>query len=175
METQASETQASTLSQTPTSAYDPKEVLQNILDGLGLKTKVERHTMDGSTLLHIATADPGRLIGKRGLTLSKLQFLVNRILQRIDPEALPVIVDVERYRERQRDKLIKQALEAAEKVRRWGYPVLIGPFNAFDRRIIHLQIQRDQELEAVSEGEEIGGTKKMVIQIKEKPSEEPVN
>ena len=33
---------------------DPREVLQKILDGLGLQTKVEVFTMDGSTLLHIA-------------------------------------------------------------------------------------------------------------------------
>ena len=64
---------------------DSREILQKMLDGLGLHTKVEQFTMDGSTLLHIATAEPGRLIGKHGQTLSQLQFLLNRILQRAHP------------------------------------------------------------------------------------------
>jgi len=64
-----------------------------MLDGLGLHTKVEGLTMDGSTLLHIATAEPGRLIGKHGQTLSQLQFLVNRILQRASAEA-PRLVEL---------------------------------------------------------------------------------
>jgi len=166
------ETQTSTaVSSAPVAASSvkPQEVLQKMLDGLDLRTKVEVYHMDGAPLLHIATADPGRLIGKHGQTLQHLQFLVNRILQRMDPNAPRVIVDCERYRERQRDDLIKIALEAADKVRRWGEPVRIGPFGAFDRRIIHQHIQKDIELEAVSEGEEDGGRKKMLIRVKPKP------
>jgi spoIIIJ-associated protein len=123
---------------TPTSSAplpDSRKILQEMLDGLGLQTKVEQFTMDDSPLLHIATADPGRLIGRGGQTLNHLQFLLNRILQRADPDAPRVIVDCERYRERQRDDILKKVLDAADKVRRWGDAVKIGPFNAFDRRV----------------------------------------
>jgi spoIIIJ-associated protein len=153
-----------------TSTVDPREVLQKMLDGLGVQTKVEQFTMDGSTLLHIATVEPGRLIGKHGQTLNELQFLLNRILQRMDKAAPQVIVDCERYRERQRDELLRQVVVAADKVRRWGDSVKIGPFSAFDRRIIHMHMQRDMELEAVSEDEEAGGRKKMVIRVRPKPA-----
>jgi len=153
-----------------TSTVDPREVLQKMLDGLGVQTKVEQFTMDGSTLLHIATVEPGRLIGKHGQTLNELQFLLNRILQRMDKAAPQVIVDCERYRERQRDELLRQVVAAADKVRRWGDSVKIGPFSAFDRRIIHMHMQRDMELEAVSEDEEAGGRKKMVIRVRPKPA-----
>jgi spoIIIJ-associated protein len=153
---------------------DPREVLQKILDGLGLQTKVEVFTMDGSTLLHIATAEPGRLIGKHGQTLSQLQFLVNRILQRASAEATRVTVDCERYRERQRDDTLKKVLEAADNVRRWGDAVKIGPFNAFDRRVIHLHMEKDRELEAVSEGDgDEAGMKKMIVRVREKSSTPP--
>ena len=150
---------------------DPRAALQTMLDGLGLQTKVEAVTMDGSTLLHIATVEPGRLIGKHGQTLSQLQFLLNRILQRMHPEAPRVIVDCERYRERQRDDILKKVLDAADRVRRWGEAVKIGPFNAFDRRVIHQHMERDRELEAVSEGEgDEAGMKKMIIRVREKPA-----
>ena len=150
---------------------DSRKILQEMLDGLGLQTKVEQFSMDGTTLLHIATAEPGRLIGKHGQTLGHLQFLLNRILQRMNPDAPRVTVDCERYRERQRDDILKKVVEAADRVRRWGDPVKIGPFSAFDRRVIHLHMEKDRELEAISEGEgDEGGMKKMLIRVREKPT-----
>jgi spoIIIJ-associated protein len=168
METQTSPQDSSTPA--ASSSVDPREVLQKMLDGLGLQTKVEQHAMDDSLLLQVATDEPGRLIGKHGQALSQLQFLLNRILQRMAPDAPRVIVDCESYRERQRDDLIRTALDAADRVRRWGEPTHIGPFSAFDRRIIHQHMQRDPELEAISEGEEDGGQKKMLIRVRPKPA-----
>jgi spoIIIJ-associated protein len=152
----------------PPVRLDPKEVLQTMLDGLELQTKVQQLTLDGAPLLHIATVDPGRLIGRGGQTLNQLQFLLNRILQRADPDAPRVIVDCERYRERERDELINKALDAIDKVRRWGDPVTIGPFSAVDRRTIHRYMERDPELEAVSEEGDEEGQKRMVIRVKAK-------
>ncbi|MCX7887482.1 MAG: KH domain-containing protein [Verrucomicrobiae bacterium] len=150
------------------SSPDPRQLLQTMLDLLGLRTKVEQYTQDDTPLLHIATADPARIIGRNGHTLNQLQYLVNRILQHANPNAQPIIVDCERYRERERDQLIRKALEAAEKVRRWGEPVTIGPFTAFERRIIHRYIARDPELEAVSEGKDDKGRKRMIIRPRAK-------
>ena len=165
------ETETATTPAPPTPLPDAREVLQKMLDGLGVQTKVEQFSMDGAPLLHIATAEPGRLIGKHGQTLSQLQFLLNRILQRMNSDAPRVTVDCERYRERQRDDILKKVVEAADKVRRWGDPVRIGPFTAFDRRVIHLHMEKDRELEALSEGEgDEGGMKKMVIRVREKPA-----
>jgi spoIIIJ-associated protein len=152
---------------------DPREVLQSILDSLGLESKVEQHALDGTPLLHIATAEPGRLIGKHGQTLGHLQFLVNRILQRRDAAAPKVIVDCEHYRERANDDLVQRALEAADRVRRWGDPVHIGPFSAFERRTIHQHFARDYELEAISEEGDEAGRKKMTIRVRQTPLTAP--
>lgn len=164
------ESQTSTTAPTPADTARAREILQKMLDGLDLQTKVDQYTMDDTVLLHIATAEPGRLIGKHGQTLSQLQFLLNRILQRSNPETPRVTVDCERYRERQRDDVLHRIVEAADRVRRWGEPVRIGPFNPFDRRVIHLHMERDAELEAVSEDEEGGGMKKMIIRVRQKPA-----
>jgi predicted RNA-binding protein Jag len=161
------ETQTAAAPPTAAKPVNPREVLQKILDGLGLQTKVEQYAMDGAPLLHITTAEPGRLIGKHGQTLGHLQFLVNRIVQRHDATAPKVIVDCERYRERANDELISRAIEAAEKVRRWGDSVHIGPFAAFERRVIHQHFAQDYEIEAVSEEGDETGRKKMTIRIRQ--------
>ncbi len=147
---------------------DPKEVLENILNGLGLDTKVEQDTLDGAILLHISTPEPGRLIGRHGQTLSQLQFLVNRILLRASADAPRVTIDCEHYRTKQRDDVLQKVLEAADKVRRWGEPLHIGPYSAFDRRVIHQHFASDPEIEAVSESEEGPGMKRMTIRLKAK-------
>ena len=162
------ETQPSAVSPAATSSVDPRATLQTMLDGLGLQTKVEQHSVDGSVLLHIATAEPGRLIGKGGQTLSQLQFLLNRMLQRMDTSAPHVIVDCEQYRERQNDEILHRVDEAVDRVRRWGDETHIGPYNAFERRLIHQHVAKDPEIEAISEGEEDGGRKKMIIRLKPK-------
>jgi spoIIIJ-associated protein len=151
---------------------DPLKTLQTMLDGLGLQTHVDRYQQDDAILLHIATVEPGRLIGRGGETLNQLQFLLNRILLRHDPNATRVIVDCERYRERQRDDLVRSVVQAAEKVRRWGDPVRIGPFNAFERRLIHQRMERDPEMEVISEGGESEGNKHMIIRIRETPADQ---
>ena len=152
---------------------DPKDTLQKMLDGLDLEASIEQTTQDDSILLHIRTAEAGRLIGKQGQTLSQLQFLLNRILQRSDPASPRVIVDCENYHQRQHEELLQRVSEAADKVRRWGEPLHFGPFNAFDRRIIHQHFANDSEIEAISEGEELGvqghGHKRMTIRIKQTP------
>ena len=152
------------------SPLDPRQTLQGMLDRLGLKTKVEQFTSGGSPLLYISTDDPARLIGKHGQTLSQLQFLLNRMLQRGNPDVPAVVLDCERYRERQRDEVLQKVIEAADKVRRWGDTVQIGPFSAFDRRIIHRHFESDRELEAISEDGDDGGRKKMTIRLREKPA-----
>jgi spoIIIJ-associated protein len=148
---------------------DARVALQKMLDALGLQTKVEQFTQDDSPLLHISTADPGRLIGRGGQTLDQIQFLLNRMVQRTNPDAPRIIVDCERYREKERDELIQKSLEAVDKVRRWGDAVVIGPFSAFERRVIHRHIDRDTDLEAVSESaEDREGRKRMTIRVKPK-------
>jgi hypothetical protein len=97
----------------------------------------------------------------------------NRILQRHDPNAPKVIVDCERYRERAKDDLLRRVLEAADKVRRWGDPVHIGPYSAFERRIIHRHFASDYELEAISEEGDEAGRKKMTIRIRQTPMTAP--
>ena len=153
----------------PASPLDPKTVVETILSSLSIQATVEQSIVDGAPFLHITTADPGRLIGKHGQTLSQLQFLVNRILHRHDLNAPRVTIDCEHYRDHQNDEILHQALDAAEKVRRWGEAVHIGPLAAYDRRIIHKHFDADRELEAISEAGDEAGKKKMTIRVRQTP------
>ena len=62
--------------------------------------------------------------------------------------------------------LVKKAMEAAEKVRRWGDVVELEPMNAFDRRIVHNALKDDPGVETHSV--EVEGTKKKAILLRPK-------
>ena len=98
---------------------EPKASLEKILNLLGFPATVEEHQMEDGLLLDVKTEDSGRLIGRQGQTLSDLQYITNRLLFQQDPSAPKVMVDVSGYRAQAREALVKKAMDAAEKVRRW--------------------------------------------------------
>jgi spoIIIJ-associated protein len=145
---------------------DPKATLEKILGLLGFDAKVEEHHMEDGVLLDVQTADSGRLIGRQGQTLSDLQYITNRMLFQQDPSSPKVMVDIAGYRAQAREALVKKAMEAAEKVRRWGDVVELEPLSAFDRRIIHHALKDDPGIETHSV--EVEGTDKKAILLRPK-------
>jgi spoIIIJ-associated protein len=139
-----------------------KQILAEMLALLEIEGVITDYLQDGQTVLHIETQEAGRLIGKQGWTLNDLQFLLNIILLRRDPTAPRVVVDVQRYRERQREELLKKIYDATERVKRWGEPVVLEPMNAYDRRLVHQTVAKDPELESFSDDATAEGTRKSV-------------
>lgn len=140
---------------------EPKATLETVLNHMGFQVTIEEQHLDDGLLLDIKTDDPGRLIGRQGQTLGDLQYLVNRLLFKQDPDSPKVTVDVAGYRTQARDGLVKKAQEAAEKVRRWGDVVEMEPMNAFDRRVVHSTLKDDPTVETQSV--EVEGTDKKAI------------
>src|SRR5437899_818436 len=143
-----------------------KETLEQLLKTLGFDAAVDEQTIDTSVFLNVKTEDAGRLIGRQGQTLADMQYLLNRILFKQDPNAPKITVDVGGYKTQARDALVKKAKEAAEKVRRWGDTVELEPLNAFDRRIVHNALKDDPAIETHSV--EVEGTDKKAIILRPK-------
>lgn len=144
----------------------PKVTLGELLKLLGFEGEIEQHQLDDGILLDVKTEDSGRLIGRQGQTLSDLQYVLNRILFQQDKEAPKAMVDVAGYRAQAREALVKKAMDAAEKVHRWGDVVELEPMSAFDRRIIHQALVEDPTIETQSVPVE--GTEKKAILLRPK-------
>ena len=133
---------------------------------MGFSVTIEEQHLEDALMLDVKTEDSGRLIGRQGQTLSDLQYLLNRILFQADEKAPKVTVDVGGYRAQAREALVKKAMEAADKVRRWGDVVELEPMNAFDRRVIHHALKDDPGVETHSV--EVEGTTKKAILLRPK-------
>jgi len=112
-------------------------------DGLGMAKAV----------LDIEGDDLGILIGRRGETLASLQYLVNLMASRAQGQHLNFTIDIEGYRRRREKQLTQLANRTAQQVARTGRPVTLEPMPANERRIIHLTLANDRQVETASLGE----------------------
>jgi spoIIIJ-associated protein len=108
--------------------------------------------------------DLGILIGRRGQTLSCLQFMVRLIVGHQTKTWVPITVDVEGYRMRRCEKLRALAGRLAEQVRTRRSPFTLEPMLAYERRIIHLALTDHPDVTTESIGE--GEARRVVIRLK---------
>ncbi|NLI80224.1 MAG: protein jag [Deltaproteobacteria bacterium] len=142
-------------------ADQAKEILAEILKHVDVPTVIEPVVKDDCVYLNIISNGSGLLIGKRGKTLSALQYLVTRILHRMGGENVSVIVDTENYRSKREMSLMELAQQLGEKVKKSKRSLTTGPMNAQDRRIVHLALKEDHEVRTKSKGE--GNLRRVVI------------
>lgn len=114
--------------------------------------------------IDITGPELGILIGRRGDTLEALQYLANLAVARKLAERVRIIVDVEGYRQRREDTLVRLAQRLSEKVKRTGTRVVLEPMNPHERRIIHTALQEDQRISTFSEGDD--PNRRVVISLK---------
>lgn len=133
-------------------ANQAEEVLDSILSKLGFIYSIEQEESEEGTVLQIRTEQGKYLIGRSGDRLDDIQYLVNRILQKKNPDADRVRIDCENYRVEQEQKLCEAVLDAAAKVKETGKPQRLKPLNAYYRRIAHNAIVDDPEIESTSPG-----------------------
>lgn len=140
--------------------------------------------------LKIVCADAGRLIGRGGQTLESLEMIINRILRKDEEkgEHFPWIsLEIDGYHvsppksesksgdKRSRlpseevERLQAMAKDIAREVKKLGKPRVIGPFSPSERRIIHLALEKDAEVETVSDAvADERKCKKITVQLIEK-------
>ena len=161
--------------------------LATMLDYLGLDAMLKTEMKGSNIGIKITSEEAGRIIGRKGQTLENLQLLLNRMLFNGDRTFPRVSLDIDGYSrgdsrsgkrggkregsngERRgsgadEEQLRCQALDASKEVKRWGEPVVLKAMNSHDRRIIHITLEEDAELETCSEGE--GSLKKVIISLK---------
>ena len=149
---------------------------QTLIKDLCLDAEVVIHD-DGSgeALMEITGADAGTLIGHHGDTLDAFQYLVNLAANKKETDERKytrISVDIENYREKREQTLRALADRMAQKVKKNGRSVTLEPMNAYERRIIHAQVQGIAGVSTNSVGAE--GNRRVVIYLEgtEKPTEE---
>jgi spoIIIJ-associated protein len=138
-----------------------QEALEKILTLIPIEAAIKGEQDENRIILSIAGDSSGLLIGREGKTLDALQFIVNKIVNKAVDKKVDVVIDSEGYRKRREESLRHIAMKMGDKAKKTKKAVTTAPMNPHDRRIIHLTIKEDQELETRSRGE--GVMKRVVI------------
>ena len=152
-----------------------EELLKRLLEGMGIRAELEIRRREGNLILSIeGCSEAGRVIGRDGNTLYQLQYLLDLMLMKKLGTRTNVLVDVEGYRERRKDKLTAEAKDAATQVKRKGKPVTLEPMHAADRRTVHVALRDDPMIETSSINEDREtGMKSVRISLRKKAPPPP--
>lgn len=137
--------------------------LQDILKyfNVGEVTIDEYEGDERELILDITGDDLAILIGRHGRTLEALQFLISSITSRTMGFRYPVVVDVEGYKARQRQKIENIAFSAADNAVSQNRNIKLRPMSPYERRIVHIALRDDERVDTSSEGE--GRARRVVV------------
>jgi spoIIIJ-associated protein len=112
-------------------------------------------------ILNVDGDDLSHLIGRKGDTLSALQYLVRLMTSKKLERRANIIIDVGDYRSDRSNRLERLASRMADQAARQGRAVTLEPMPAHERRIIHMALRQDQRVSTQSVGE--GDARKVQI------------
>ncbi len=146
-----------------------EDTLRELLARMGIEdTRIEAYYVEAADqketsplVLQVLGRDLGTLIGRRGDTLSALQYITRLIVSRELQSRANIVVDVEHYKARREKRLRSLALRMAKQAVQRGRTVTLEPMPAYERRIIHLTLRDRTDVYTQSVGE--GSSRKVTI------------
>ncbi|HYE64220.1 MAG TPA: R3H domain-containing nucleic acid-binding protein [Pyrinomonadaceae bacterium] len=141
-----------------------QDFLNAIFDGVGFDLHASIEGETSGCLLNIDGADNSLLLGESGELLEAVQHLVNQAFGRALPRGERIICDVDNFRATREAELRAMARHAAERVRATGMAFTFAPMIPNERRVIHLALAEDEDLQTESIGE--GNSRRLKVSLK---------
>lgn len=132
-----------------------RDYIKVIANAMGADDAYVDVDIDGNQIFYdIETEKAGIVIGRHGKVLNAIQSLAQVNLHKNAVEKLHATVDCESYRGRREGKIKKIARETADKVARTNQPVVLEAMPAYERKLVHRYLSRDENVQTHSEGKE---------------------
>lgn len=167
-------TPETSLTFTPLNLSDGEDVsldfIRTLIKNIGMNATADMFACDdGTKRITITGSDASALIGHHGETLDALQYLTSlaQSQKKDKAERSRVTIDVEGYRAKREETLRALARRMSAKAIRTGRNVMLEPMSAYERRIIHSEIQGIDGVTTNSIGSD--SNRKIVIYLTDKP------
>ncbi|MFA5961404.1 MAG: R3H domain-containing nucleic acid-binding protein [Parcubacteria group bacterium] len=109
----------------------------------------------------IRTEDSNFLIGQYGLNLQSLQHIVRVMMRKRIEEPVNFILDVNSYRQEKNESIVRLAKNLAEEVVAGKKEIVMRPMTAYERRIVHMELSKNELIKTESIGE--GESRRIVV------------
>ena len=151
------------------------DFVKTLIGDIGLSAEASLFTCeDGTRRIIISGEDASTLIGHHGDTLDALQYLANLASAKKningERDKSRVTIDIEGYRAKREETLRALARRMAAKALRNRRSVMLEPMSAYERRIIHSEIQNIEGVSTNSVGQD--SSRKIVIYLTDKKPKE---
>jgi len=104
-------------------------------------------------IVRLYGSDEGRFVGQGGELLDAVQLIASKAFINDEAPEKRVEVDCAAFRENRSKEIEELARELADQVRRAGGEQLLPSMNPMERRIVHVALQDDAEVETESRGD----------------------
>ncbi len=145
-----------------------QETVNELLQRMGIEARVDGRWGKADApdkiqplFIDIHGKDLSILIGRRGETLAALQYITRLIVGKELKRPVAVLIDIEGYRSRREDQLRRLARRVANQAIDTSRTMTLEPMPAFERRIIHIELRDNQDVDTLSVGE--GNRRKVTI------------
>ncbi len=141
--------------------------VKTLLDNMGVEADVVlSEETEESALITVSGSNLGLLIGKHGDVLDAIQYLSTLAANKDKDDFFRIAVDVEGYREKRAETLRALARKMADRVLKSRRNYTFEPMNAYERRIIHSEVQKIEGVSTHSIGQD--ADRKIVISLDRK-------
>ena len=142
-----------------------ESTLTELLSAAGLLVEIRRRDASGDEMLFELIGDDAEpLLANQGEGLTGLEVLVGRIASKRIGQPVYPRLDAEGFRAQRKGALEDLAAQSAAEVRRTRRPQLLPPLSPWERRLVHLALAEDPEVETESEGD--GFLKRVEVRLK---------
>ena len=136
--------------------YKAKELLEQILKAMHFENVSVIGNLEGSIIkleAKVDENDTGIAIGKGGASLDAIEFIIRKAIDSRSNN-LRVNVDINNYKRRRDDKIVRLARDTAQKVAQSGKSWNLRYMNSYERRLAHEEISKHRNVSSHSEGRE---------------------
>lgn len=136
--------------------YKAKELLEEILTAMHFENVSVIGNLEGSIIkldAKVDESDTGIAIGKNGACLDSIEFIIRKAIDSRSNN-LRVNVDINNYKRRRDEKIVRLARETAQKVAQSGKSWNLRYMNSYERRLAHEEIAKHRNVASHSEGRE---------------------
>ena len=142
-----------------------ESTLTELLSAAGLLLEIRRREASGDEILFELIGDDAEpLLANQGEGLTGLEVLVGRIASKRIGQPVHPRLDAEGFRAQRKGALEDLATQSAAEVRRTRRPQLLPPLSPWERRLVHLALAEDPDVETESEGD--GFLKRVEVRLK---------
>jgi spoIIIJ-associated protein len=127
--------------------------LNELLSTAGFLVETRRRPSTEELLFELIGDDVEPLLANRGEGLNGLEVLTGRIASKRLGRPVYPRLDAEGFRAHQRESLEELALRSANEAKRTRSPQLLPPLSPGERRLVHLALAKDPDVETESEGD----------------------